>query len=36
MPRSRTDSVNGRFGADDFNFGDILGEGSYSTVRNAL
>ena len=33
--RSRTNSVNGRFGADDFNFGDILGEGSYSTVRNA-
>ena len=34
--RSRTNSVNGRFGADDFSFGDILGEGSYSTVRNAL
>ena len=34
--RSRTNSVNGRFGADDFNFGDILGEGSYSTVRKAL
>jgi len=35
-PRSRTNSVNGRFGADDFNFGDIVGEGSYSTVRNTL
>jgi 3-phosphoinositide dependent protein kinase-1 len=35
--RTRTDSFNGnKFGADDFNFGDILGEGSYSTVRNAL
>lgn len=34
--RSRTNSFNGKFGADDFNFGDILGEGSYSTVRNAI
>ena len=35
-PRSRTNSVNGKFGADDFNFGDILGEGSYSTVCNSF
>lgn len=33
--RSRANSLNGKFGADDFNFGDILGEGSYSTVRDA-
>lgn len=32
--RSRANSLNGKFGADDFNFGDILGEGSYSTVRH--
>ena len=31
--RSRNSSMNGRLGADDFEFGRILGEGSYSTVR---
>lgn len=30
--KSRSSSVNGRLSADDFEFGDILGEGSYSTV----
>jgi len=31
--KSRSSSVNGRLSVDDFEFGDILGEGSYSTVR---
>ena len=31
--KSRSSSANGRLSADDFEFGDILGEGSYSTVR---
>lgn len=31
--RSRNSSVNGRLCSDDFEFGRILGEGSYSTVR---
>ncbi|KAH9967666.1 kinase-like domain-containing protein [Lactifluus volemus] len=30
--KSRSSSANGRLSADDFEFGDILGEGSYSTV----
>ncbi|KAI0062841.1 kinase-like protein [Artomyces pyxidatus] len=30
--KSRNSSVNGRLGAEDFEFGEILGEGSYSTV----
>lgn len=33
--RSRNSSVNGRLSASDFEFGRILGEGSYSTVRDA-
>lgn len=33
--RSRNSSVNGRIGADDFDFGRVLGEGSYSTVMLA-
>ena len=32
QPRSRTSSVNGRISAQDFDFGRVLGEGSYSTV----
>lgn len=32
---SRARSVNGRQGAQDFSFGDTLGEGSYSTVMRA-
>jgi hypothetical protein len=32
--KSRSSSANGRLSADDFEFGDILGEGSYSTVRS--
>lgn len=32
QPRSRNSSVNGRISADDFDFGRVLGEGSYSTV----
>ena len=32
QPRSRNSSVNGRISADDFEFGRVLGEGSYSTV----
>ena len=31
--KSRSSSANGRLSADDFEFGDVLGEGSYSTVR---
>ena len=31
--KSRSSSANGRLSAEDFEFGDILGEGSYSTVR---
>ncbi|KAF8258082.1 hypothetical protein EI94DRAFT_1816182 [Lactarius quietus] len=31
--KSRSSSENGRLGADDFEFGHLLGEGSYSTVR---
>ena len=30
--KSRNNSVNGRLSAEDFEFGEILGEGSYSTV----
>ncbi len=30
--RSRNSSINGRISADDFEFGRVLGEGSYSTV----
>lgn len=33
--RSRQSSVNGRISADDFEFGRVLGEGSYSTVMLA-
>ncbi|GJE95514.1 kinase-like protein [Phanerochaete sordida] len=33
--RSRQSSVNARVGADDFEFGRVLGEGSYSTVMLA-
>ncbi|KAH9938913.1 kinase-like protein [Amylocystis lapponica] len=33
--KSRNSSVNGRISADDFEFGRILGEGSYSTVMLA-
>jgi 3-phosphoinositide dependent protein kinase-1 len=32
--RSRNSSVNGRISAVDFDFGRVLGEGSYSTVSN--
>ncbi|KAF8262874.1 kinase-like domain-containing protein [Lactarius quietus] len=32
--KSRSSSANGRLSADDFEFGDILGEGSYSTVMH--
>ncbi|KIP08388.1 hypothetical protein PHLGIDRAFT_380254 [Phlebiopsis gigantea 11061_1 CR5-6] len=35
QPRSRNSSVNGRISADDFEFGRVLGEGSYSTVMLA-
>ena len=31
--KSRSNSANGRLSAEDFEFGDVLGEGSYSTVR---
>jgi len=31
--QSRNRSINGRFSAQDFEFGEELGEGSYSTVR---
>ncbi|KAL6308099.1 kinase-like domain-containing protein [Sparassis latifolia] len=33
--KSRSSSVNGRNAADDYEFGRVLGEGSYSTVRLA-
>ncbi|PSR71767.1 hypothetical protein PHLCEN_2v12371 [Hermanssonia centrifuga] len=33
--RSRNSSINGRISADDFEFGRVLGEGSYSTVMLA-
>ncbi|KAF8265042.1 hypothetical protein EI94DRAFT_1590194, partial [Lactarius quietus] len=32
---SRNSSVNGRLSADDFEFGDILGEGCYFTVMHS-
>ncbi|KAF8494664.1 kinase-like protein [Russula emetica] len=32
--KSRSSSANGRLSAEDFEFGDILGEGSYSTVMH--
>ncbi|KAI0342133.1 kinase-like protein [Trametopsis cervina] len=32
QPRSRNSSINGRISAQDFDFGRVLGEGSYSTV----
>ncbi len=31
--KSRSSSANGRLSVEDFVFGDVLGEGSYSTVR---
>lgn len=34
--KSRSNSANGRLSAEDFEFGDVLGEGSYSTVRNHI
>ncbi|KAA1471868.1 kinase-like protein [Dentipellis sp. KUC8613] len=33
--KSRSSSANGRLSAEDFDFGEILGEGSYSTVLHA-
>ncbi|KAF8257988.1 kinase-like domain-containing protein [Lactarius quietus] len=33
--KSRSRSANGRLSTDDFEFGDILGEGSYSTVMHS-
>ncbi|KAI0697260.1 kinase-like domain-containing protein [Cytidiella melzeri] len=35
QPRSRNSSINGRISAQDFDFGRVLGEGSYSTVMLA-
>ena len=34
--KSRSSSANGRLSAEDFEFGEVLGEGSYSTVRLPL
>ncbi|THH20791.1 hypothetical protein EW146_g648 [Bondarzewia mesenterica] len=34
--KSRSSSVNGRLSAEDFEFGEILGEGSYSTVLHVV